>query len=435
MAVSHVNTTSDSVNGTSKAVAVPSGVQVDDFLILSASKAPASTFGTVTDPAGWNRFHNMTPQQFVWWKWADSTDAAGGATHTPSWVTTGNVALFMSAFRGVDKTNPFIGFRVRINDGTIGTTCRWRSLFCLPASDFMAYVVGSYGRGGVTLSIGNSYTQAGTIDAGGAGNNTSTRSSAAYRSFTATAVVADSLFTASSSTSAGPGATFHILLQGIGYDLGGLRAANERMININGVTSVTPAIPDGTKTGDLLFVVVGTDEGASNHTMTMAAGWTELGSGGRSVASGRETHATYARYAAGMSTLHQWSGTPANIIYGMVAIAKAVPVGTVSGTNDGSNNTTIDFGALTVPAQPMFCFVGGTPVGNRTHTAPSGYNEIFQLGQSFPGGVSTSLHLRYQETADPAGGTIGIDSAANGAGSIHWAAGLVRNAFGLYVTA
>jgi MSHA biogenesis protein MshQ len=108
---------------TSYSVTVPAGVLVGDFMLFEGSNNPGSGGGGAT---GWTFLaSNITSNNSVgfslWYRIATSADVAGATMYT--WTVTGSsrVAGAISAFRGVDNTNPILAFNTVANN-TASTT-------------------------------------------------------------------------------------------------------------------------------------------------------------------------------------------------------------------------------------------------------------------------------------------------------------------------
>jgi MSHA biogenesis protein MshQ len=104
-----------STSATSYSVTVPAGVLVGDFMLFVGSNNPGTNGGS---PSGWtylasNITGNTTGPLLgfsLWYRIATSADVAGSTVYT--WTVTGSsrVGGAISAFRGVDNTNPVVGF-------------------------------------------------------------------------------------------------------------------------------------------------------------------------------------------------------------------------------------------------------------------------------------------------------------------------------------
>jgi MSHA biogenesis protein MshQ len=114
--VGYSTSTLSSTAATSYSVTVPSGVLVGDFMLFVGSNNPGTGGG---NPSGWTYLaSNITSGTngntvlgfSLWYRIATSADVAGSTSYT--WTVTGSsrVGGAISAFRGVDNTNPVVGF-------------------------------------------------------------------------------------------------------------------------------------------------------------------------------------------------------------------------------------------------------------------------------------------------------------------------------------
>jgi len=95
---------------TSYSVTVPATVLVGDFMLFVGSNSPGSGGGA---PSGWTFLASNTPTNTaigfsLWYRIATATDA--GASYTWTVTTASRVGGAISAFRGVDNTNPILDY-------------------------------------------------------------------------------------------------------------------------------------------------------------------------------------------------------------------------------------------------------------------------------------------------------------------------------------
>lgn len=416
MAVTHIATTTDGVNGTSKAVATPS-CQVGDLLLFTACHAEVASFGTVTGPGGsWAELapgNEVSTRQVTFWKWADSTDAAGGGTHTISWTTSGNTVLFMSSFRGVHDTDPFACFRAFRNTGVIGTSLVWRLIGTAGPSQYMGYVIGAYGRGAVTLTIGNSYSSVGSQDQGGGGNSSSVRATAAIRTFDNGGISGQSQFTSSGSSSAGPSNSTHIALRSANtLDLT-IRAWTDR-VNQGSPTSITPVAPYNSQDGDRMIALFGSDEFTNKTVTAVPTGWTLL-TNVRSATNGRELYIYYGTKAGSMGYTWTWNATVASLSHQIVAFSHTIanPFAASSTNNDTSSNTTLAYNALSsLPDEYYLDFVFGVLDNNESlNSTSAGHAGMTGTGASHSAGLFV---LNFNGPGAPGSGNVNLGGNQTG---------------------
>jgi MSHA biogenesis protein MshQ len=101
-----------STAATSYSVTVPAGVLVGDFMLFVGSNNPGTGGG---NPNGWtylesNITNNNSLGFSVWYRIATSADVAGSTVYTWTVTSSSRVGGALTAFRGVDNTNPVVGF-------------------------------------------------------------------------------------------------------------------------------------------------------------------------------------------------------------------------------------------------------------------------------------------------------------------------------------
>ena len=108
---------------TSYSVTVPAGVLVGDFMLFEGSNNPGTGGGGAS---GWTFLaSNITSNNSVgfsmWYRIATSADVAGSTVYTWTVTSSSHVAGAISAFRGVDNTNPILASNTVANS-TASTT-------------------------------------------------------------------------------------------------------------------------------------------------------------------------------------------------------------------------------------------------------------------------------------------------------------------------
>lgn len=107
-------------SATSHPITVPSGVQVDDLLLLSVETN--TTIGlTISPPAGWSIIDNnrdiggsSAPSQSLYYKIATASEVAG-QTVTPTISVTSPAFVAIAAWRGISATSTLVGWAVGVN--------------------------------------------------------------------------------------------------------------------------------------------------------------------------------------------------------------------------------------------------------------------------------------------------------------------------------
>jgi MSHA biogenesis protein MshQ len=122
--VGYSTSTLNSTAGTSYSVTVPTGVLVGDFMLFVGTNNPGTGGGA---PSSWtflasNITNNNSVGFSLWYRIATSADVAGSTVYT--WTVTGSSRTggVITAFRGVDNTNPIVTFNTVANNAN--TTSR-----------------------------------------------------------------------------------------------------------------------------------------------------------------------------------------------------------------------------------------------------------------------------------------------------------------------
>ena len=362
---------------TTLTIAVPAHSN-GDLLVLFVRSVTAGAGGWAA-LAGWTVLHETAASRLLY-----RIASSEPADYTQTWTTSREAVAIMHSYSGVATARPILAYRYLINAS--GSSHAVAELYT-PTTTGMAVAFVGVGRGSTTTTEPGGYTMAGNPDSGGT-TTSATEGAGAYKALASARASATSFSTSNSAASE----TYHLLLTPSGGTEPLALRAFTTFTGTGTSADVVIPVPSLVGSGDRLYAIV-TGRGAAALTVTTPAGWTQLGTQETYSSGTNSAHmVVYARWASALepaSYTFSFSASVGDRANGMMlSCTGSAVVGTHGQATDSTDDTTVTVPATTFSAQSPDALViaaVGLDRGDRSTTAPAGYEQIITLADGSVG--------------------------------------------------